>query len=59
MSDMDETKKIEDEAFYILYTTIAIIAVIVFIWLIVNILNDEGIQVLDTLSDNEEVAEKS
>ena len=56
---MDETKKIEDEAFYILYTTIAIIAVIVFIWLIVNILNDEGIQVLDTLSDNEEVAEKS
>lgn len=56
---MDETKKIEDEAFYILYTTIAIIAVIVFIWLIVNILNDEDIQVLDTLSDNEEAAEKS
>jgi ABC-type phosphate transport system permease subunit len=57
MSNIDETKKIEDEAFYILYTTIAIIAIIIFIWLMVNILN-EDIQVLETLSDNEETAEK-
>lgn len=52
----DKDNTIEDESFYILYATFMIISVIIFIWLIVTIFNDD-IKILDELSQNEEQAE--
>jgi hypothetical protein len=56
--DKKDDKMKEDEAFYILYTTFAIICIIIFIWLMVSILNDDDATILDNLSDNEDAAEK-
>lgn len=58
MSNIDDKDNIiEDDAFYILYATFMIISVIIFIWLMVSIFNDD-IKILDDLSQNEENAEQ-